>query len=101
MQREHSGEVIAFWGSTKAETRMLHRNFATVLDVEKTPVARDPLTLEKSLQAESDEKLYQEQSESVGDPQSCFRYDRYKILVRKAKLDRALHRVVPERLRHQ
>lgn len=36
-----------------------------------------------------------------GDPQLCFNDDRYVILLRKAKLNRAVQKVVPERLCHR
>lgn len=80
---------------------MEHKTPSAVLNVEEEPETPDPFTLEEFLQAQRDDKFCRERSESVGDPKFCSGYDRYGVLVRKAILDGAQHKVVPERLRHR
>lgn len=93
--------MIAFWGSTEAETLIEHTTDSTVVDVDEEPVAPETLNLKGLLLAQRNGKVCRERSESAGDPNSCFDYHGYVILVRKAKLDGSLQRVVPEPFRHQ
>lgn len=69
--------------------------------MKEEPETPDASTLEEFLEAQTDERFCREQSESVGDPQSCFDYDQHGILARKAKLIGALQKVVPESLSHR
>lgn len=50
-QHEHREAVIAFWGSTKTETRTEYRSPSAVVDVDGELVTPDPLTLQELLQA--------------------------------------------------
>lgn len=65
------------------------------------PVVLDLLTLEEFLEAQKREWISLEPSKFVGSLHSCFHYDRFGILVRKARLNEVLQEVVPKRLRHK
>lgn len=68
---------------------------------ETQSVAPDPFILEEYIKAQEDDDFSGERPLLVGKSQSDLRYDLYRILVQKSKLDGAVQQPVPERLRHR
>lgn len=73
--------VIPFWGSTKSKTRTGHAASSTVLRERKEPVKADLSILEKFLEGQKERKFCREHARLRRDPQSCFNYDQYEMLV--------------------
>lgn len=67
----------------------------------KELVTQDPFILEEYLHPQMEDKFWLERAKIVSDPQSCFDYDRYGLLVRKSKLDGALQKFIPEEARYR
>lgn len=78
---------------------MEHKLSSTALSANEAPVTPKSVILKYFLQAQKKDKFCRERVESAREPQSCFCCKRYKVLVRTPKLDGALERNVPERIR--
>lgn len=100
-QPEHRETVMDAWGSIEVENQTEHPDPSTVLDTDEEPVVPDPFTRDCFFQDQRENEISPKRSRSTGDAQSCVDYDRYGILVRRAKLNGAPQTVVPEGLCHQ
>lgn len=58
-------------------------------------VTTDPVTAEKILQKQEEDQFCRKLAQLASDPQSCFDYDRYGIVVRNSKLNGATQKNVP------
>lgn len=95
-QPGHRKAVRVFRDIIEAETRTEHTAHSTVLGVEAEQVAPDLFTLKEPQRPQQEDEFQEDPAFSVVEPQSCFDYDQYGILVQMCKLEVVSRREIPE-----